>query len=87
MREPAAADFIFINSSVRGPILPWYAEKAQHWTTLFTRKLTRDVKLVGPAISCEHFCITHDGKQECRKNAHVQSVAVATDQVCSFLRE
>jgi hypothetical protein len=80
------ADFIFINSSVRGPLLPWYARDLHHWTQLFTGKITSSVKLVGPAISCEHFCIgilMPDGLRNryCRQNAHVQSVAVATDQV------
>lgn len=78
--------FIFINSSVRGPLLPWYAAGAQHWTRLFTGKLSHDVKLVGPAISCEHFCMNvpderGGSRRECRRNPHVQSVAVATDQV------
>lgn len=82
----ACADFIFINSSVRGPLLPWYALGGAHWTSLFTRKLSASVKLVGPAISCEHFCLRQPKpgggtELECRRNAHVQSVAVATDTV------
>jgi hypothetical protein len=88
------ADFIFINSSVRGPLLPWYAQDQQHWTWLFTSKLTKRVKLVGPAISCEHFCVPMRSKagpdgtygRQCRRNAHVQSVAIATDQVSRSLR-
>ena len=80
------ADFVFMNSSVRGPMLPWYSQGTQHWTALFTRKLSAKVKLVGPSISCEHFCLlmTDDAgapTRYCRKNAHVQSVAVATDTV------
>jgi hypothetical protein len=80
---PECADYVFVNSSVRGPILPWYAQKTQHWTELFTQKITKSVKLVGPSISCEHYCIRERGKLRCRKNAHVQSVAFATDQACA----
>jgi len=89
-RRKRFADFLFINSSVRGPLLPWHAAR-QHWTRMFTQKLNDHVKLVGPAISCEHFCLMEKAetsnamrRKECRKNAHVQSVAVATDQACPF---
>lgn len=77
------ADIIFINSSVRGPIT---MSPAHHWTRLFTERINERVKLVGPAISCEHFCLMEQGakgleRKGCRKNAHVQSVAIGMDQV------
>ena len=44
-----------------------------------TAKLSDDVKLVGPSINCEE-SVTIEGDLS-RSNPHVQSFAVATDQV------
>lgn len=44
--------YVFINSSVVGPFLPTYYPKTQHWSTIFTSKITDSVKLVGTVISC-----------------------------------
>lgn len=49
-----------------------------HFTEAMTSKLTADVKLVGPTISCEG---TTAPSGERRENPHVQSFAVATDAV------
>ena len=45
--------FIIMNSSVRGPFTPAYYTAKQHWSRIFTDKITDEVKLVGPTISCE----------------------------------
>ena len=77
------ADFIFLNSSARGPFLPAALQDRVRWTTLFTGLLTAQTKLVGPTISCGGYCYKAPGqpRQKCLKSPHVQSVAVATDQV------
>ena len=46
-------NIIMMNSSVRGPFLPAYWPAAVPWTSIFTDRLTNNVKLVGPTISCE----------------------------------
>lgn len=51
----------------------------QHWTHFFTQKLTENVKLVGPTISCESRR-GPEGEDEVVA-PHVQFTAVATDQV------
>ncbi|CAH1777920.1 unnamed protein product, partial [Owenia fusiformis] len=43
----------FMNSSVRGPFLPTYVAD-QDWTSLFTKHLSEDIKLVGTSIYCPH---------------------------------
>ena len=48
---------------------------------MFTDKLSKDVKLVGSTISCEGSHAGGDPNKELRQNPHVQSYAVATDQV------
>jgi hypothetical protein len=70
---------LFINSSVRGPYLPSYWPKHVHWTRVFTDRINNSTKLVGPTISCEG--IQPVGFPKERKNPHVQSFVVATDQV------
>lgn len=50
-----------------------------HFSELMTAKLSEDVKLVGPSINCEESA-TIEGDLS-RSNPHVQSFAVATDQV------
>lgn len=64
--------FVFINSSVRGPILPVYIKTG--WVNFFTNMITNDVKLVGPTINCSGvrgFYPHHE--------SHVQSYAFCTD--------
>lgn len=66
--------FIFMNSSVIGPIIPGYI-KDTHWSTYFTDKINDKVKLVGTTICClphsdaggygpkvEGFCFVTDNK-------------------------
>jgi hypothetical protein len=50
-----------------------------HFTKLMTSKLSDEIKLVGPTINCEQGPTLPSG--ETRANPHVQSFAVATDQV------
>ncbi|KAJ3329933.1 hypothetical protein HDU91_003725 [Kappamyces sp. JEL0680] len=46
--------YIFLNSGVRGPLLPAYSLDMLHdWPRLFTSRLNDKVKLVGPSISCQ----------------------------------
>jgi hypothetical protein len=52
-----------------------------HWTEPFKRRLSRDVKLVGPTISCEGVPLHGDMLGQWRRNPHVQSYAFATDKV------
>lgn len=69
---------IVVNSSVRGPFLPSYWPRDVHWTRILTSRLTGDIKLVGPTISCEGTDATET--HPARKNPHVQSYVVAMDQ-------
>mmetsp|Transcript_3206 Transcript_3206/g.9295 ORF Transcript_3206/g.9295 Transcript_3206/m.9295 type:complete len:532 (-) Transcript_3206:1175-2770(-) len=69
---------VFMNGSIRGPFLPAYWPKDVHWTQIFTRRLNNHVKLVGPTISCEGI---QPAGMPLRKNPHVQSFLVVTDQV------
>ena len=52
-----------------------------HWTQPFLRRLTREVKLVGPTISCEGSPLDGNMNGVWRRNPHVQSYVVATDRV------
>jgi hypothetical protein len=52
-----------------------------HWTDVLFSKLSDTVKLVGPTINCEGAPFNGDPQQHWRKNPHVQSYLVATDQV------
>lgn len=56
-------------------------QEAMHWSRAFTGRLTPDVKLVGSTISCEATLKDGDATKGSRQNAHVQSYAMATDQV------
>ena len=67
--------FVWLNSSVRGPFLPAYHPAGLHWTTAFVRKLRGDVKLVGSTINCGGAYALS------AQQPHIQSYAVATDQV------
>ncbi|KAK9810073.1 hypothetical protein WJX72_004380 [[Myrmecia] bisecta] len=71
--------FVLMNSSVRGPFTPTYY-KGSHWTRIFTDRITDEVKLVGPTISCEGAPKPHDPQNTWRQNPHVQSYVAATDQ-------
>lgn len=66
--------YIWVNSSVLGPVLAPYA--GIHWTQPLLRKLNSVVKLVGPSINC--------GVPGANKSAnpypHVQSFVSATDR-------
>jgi hypothetical protein len=52
-----------------------------HWTQPFTSRLTADVKLVGPTISCEGSPLNGDFRGKWHRNPHVQSYVVVTDHV------
>ena len=69
--------FIFINSSVRGPYIPAYAN-GLNWLNIFTSKISDVVKVVGPTISCES---TGQSLGLYKQNPHVQSYAIATDKL------
>lgn len=53
------------------------------WHRLLTQKLSPDVKLVGPTINCEGSPFQGSVQAEWRRNPHVQSFVLATDQVCA----
>lgn len=59
----------------------WFAQRDVHWSRAFTGRITDDTKLVGATISCESTLKDGDAKKGSRQNAHVQSYAMATDQV------
>ncbi|QKF94528.1 GDP-fucose protein O-fucosyltransferase [Fadolivirus algeromassiliense] len=44
--------YIFMNCGVIGPFIPPSYPKNLHWSTIFTSKITDDIKLVGTTISC-----------------------------------
>lgn len=52
-----------------------------HWTSLYTQRLNKDVKLVGSTINCQPIHFHSNPANEMRQNPHVQSYLVATDQV------
>jgi len=61
--------FIFMNSSIRGPFfVPYFATEGTSWFEIFTKRITDEIKLVGPTINCEQM-------------PHVQSYLMVTDQV------
>lgn len=78
------AHFVFVDSSVRGPFLPRYMHRprqrkgnqnrfaapqpTQPWTSVFTDRLSDEIKLVGRSVSCE-------------AELHVQAPVWATDRV------
>ena len=51
------------------------------WQDLLISRITKDVKLVGPTISCEGSPKEGNVNGEWRTNPHVQSYVVATDRV------
>jgi hypothetical protein len=60
---------------------PSVVQGHMHWTDHLLRKLSDTVKLVGPTINCEGAPYKGDPTLHYRKNPHVQSFVVATDQV------
>ncbi|KAF5826724.1 hypothetical protein DUNSADRAFT_2261 [Dunaliella salina] len=60
---------MMINCGARGP---YFSNTSRSWLTPFRNKLTHDVKLVGPTISCE-------------LRPHVQSYAMMTDRIGAAL--
>lgn len=65
------------------PDLSWLCtiQKGVHWSRAFTGRITADVKLVGATISCENTLRDGDPTKGSRQSPHVQSYAMATDQV------
>lgn len=43
--------YFFLNAGVIGPIIPHYYRE-NHWTTIFHKKINKNVKLVGTSIVC-----------------------------------
>lgn len=70
--------FVVIDSHVRGPFLPSYISD-MHWTEAFTRKLVKNVKMVGSIISCEGAPKDGNAAGEWRGNPYLKSHAWATD--------
>jgi hypothetical protein len=67
------SNFIFINSSVKGPYLPiWFRNFGHHWTECFTNSIDDITKLVGTTVNHKY-----NGKY----NKHVQSMLWATDKI------
>ncbi|KAM3578124.1 hypothetical protein VYU27_000220 [Nannochloropsis oceanica] len=78
------AHFVFVDSSVRGPFLPRYMHRprprrthqnrftapqpTKPWTSVFTDRLSDEIKLVGRSVSCE-------------AELHVQAPVWATDRI------
>ena len=52
------------------------------WHRLFTQRLSSDVLLVGPTVSCEG-TPNRLNMSELRQNPHVQSFVIATNRVCA----
>lgn len=72
---------VVVDSSVRGPFLPPYAAGVMHWTEAFTSRLTKSVKMVGSAISCEGAPRAGHAALEWRRNPYVLPYAWAADAV------
>jgi hypothetical protein len=66
LNEPYKYRF-FINSTMRGPMLPPYSLKTTHWTEYFTNKFSDSVAMVGASISMN-------------PKIHIQSMMMAVDQ-------
>lgn len=65
---------------------PLYGAQADvHWTSLYTQRLNKDVKLVGSTINCQPVYFHSDPANEMRQNPHVQSYIAVTDQVRASL--
>ena len=68
-------------------VLSVAVQSTMHWTRLFTRLLSEDVKLVGPTVSCQN--VLHGVDPTLTVNLtsvpHVQFTAMATDQVSGLL--
>ena len=67
--------FMFVNSSVIGPIVPDYY--TGNWIDIFTSKITYHTKLYGSTINCAGFW-TH---KDPNLYAHIQSYAFCTDKI------
>eukprot|EP00270_Netrium_digitus_P013175 TRINITY_DN4353_c0_g1_i6.p1 TRINITY_DN4353_c0_g1~~TRINITY_DN4353_c0_g1_i6.p1 ORF type:complete len:592 (+),score=105.09 TRINITY_DN4353_c0_g1_i6:43-1776(+) len=72
--------FIFLNPSIRGPFMPAYVPPHLHWTDLFTKQISSDVKLVGMSINCPAGPATLDGRFG-PAITHIMSMVFATDRV------
>lgn len=55
-------------------------QKQLPWHRLLTQRLSKDVKLVGPVISCEGSPFQGNVSDHWRTNPHVQSYVLAMDQ-------
>jgi hypothetical protein len=68
--------FIWLNPSVRGPIMPSW-QNQMDWPSIFTSKVDEDTKLSGTVISCGGIL---DPTLPPRINPHLQSYVLATDK-------
>lgn len=69
--------FIWLNSSVRGPFLPTWANSTE-WPALFTSQINDDTKLSGTVVSCAGIVDEFLGKRE---TPHLQAYVMATDAI------
>lgn len=73
-------NFIFMNSSIKGPYLPvWFETVDQHWSECFTRFLDNKIKLVGTTINYAG-APGGGGPRPGFENKHVQSMLWTTDK-------
>eukprot|EP01026_Neomeris_dumetosa_P062715 TRINITY_DN5942_c0_g1_i12.p1 TRINITY_DN5942_c0_g1~~TRINITY_DN5942_c0_g1_i12.p1 ORF type:complete len:442 (-),score=37.07 TRINITY_DN5942_c0_g1_i12:97-1422(-) len=72
---------ILMNSSARGPFLPWYMQEMHYmsWVEIMQQGITKQVKFYGPTISCEVVYLPTVSKVT-KYNPHVQSYAIIMDQ-------
>ena len=71
--------FVFLNQTVTGPFFPnWYKDVENNWAKLFTRKITKETKLVGISINCVYKDME---KNEYIYSPHVQSMFFTTDRI------
>jgi len=66
LSEPYQYRF-FINSTMRGPMLPTWAPKTKHWIEYFTERFSTSVAMVGSSINID-------------PEIHVQSMMMGVDQ-------
>jgi hypothetical protein len=61
-----------MDATARGPFLPVYASSRVHWAEPFLKRLSEQVKLVGPTISCQPVQSNPKSELPKRDNPYVQ---------------
>lgn len=69
-----------LSSAAISTIVALSLQKQLPWHRLLTQRLSKDVKLVGPVISCEGSPFQGNVSDHWRTNPHVQSYVLAMDQ-------